>query len=433
MTKVIDIPDDEPEKPEPEKPVFDTGDGARKEPMSLAQLEAAVIPAFQAQQRKYKPKPIKYEYESPEDYDARVRQEHRIEDSRYYQGRPRATGSETRRRSVNRLGRLVGEHGAHKIQGAYGAFKDAPVDEPTPTFQPAPETTMGYCHFCNRTIGPGMKAGSKFCSDAHRIAFHRQEDHRHEFNKLFKDYWETAAGKAEAVLQADARHVAAIEMKESAERAGIEAEFFATPTGVMVRSDKPLPPIRFKVLSTIDHPKYGAFPAEQPLEVQTSDVPELGATLYTFSFPMHLPGHIGKMVGLEASFLGDPGIYEKRNGYLTLEQEEAESREKVQADAAYLQFERDQDARAARRERAQAERIARGDLTGTTSARDTHQEERMRNLLARPDHDVIIAEFEEAKNWYGLKEFYRARRRQELKNSRVTDSGNKSQLKQRVS
>ena len=53
MTKIIDIPDDEPE-PEIDKPVFDTGDGARKEPMSLAQLEAAVLPGFQAQQKPYK-------------------------------------------------------------------------------------------------------------------------------------------------------------------------------------------------------------------------------------------------------------------------------------------------------------------------------------------------------------------------------------------
>jgi hypothetical protein len=128
-----------PPEPEidPDQPIFDRGDSARKEPMTLAELEAAVIPGFQAQQRKYRPKPIKYE--SPESYDARVREEHRIENSRYYQGRPRSTGSETQRRSVNRVGRLVGDHGAHKIQGAYGKLKDDTPDAPVPTFQPAPE------------------------------------------------------------------------------------------------------------------------------------------------------------------------------------------------------------------------------------------------------------------------------------------------------
>jgi hypothetical protein len=435
MTKIIDVSDKTEPLPswynlplsepdiDPDKPVFDTGDGARKEPMTLVELEAAVIPAFQAQQRKYKPKPIKYE--SPEDYDARVREEHRVENARYYQGRPRPTGSETQRRSVNRLGRLVGEHGAHKIQGAYGAFKDAPTDTPAPTFQPPPEETAGYCGYCNKAIqyrGPrAMRADAKFCSVPHRDAFRYREAQRTKFNKLFNDYWETAAGKAEAILQADARHVAVVEMVASAKRAGIEAEFFATPTGVMARSDNPLPPIRAIALSNaepyrIRADRYGRDlwdrrVAEQSIEVQTSEVPELGAILYTFSFPALQPGAIGKARWLSVGFLGDPGTG-WNDGYPTQEQQEAIDSERAKNAAENAKWQREWRARAARRERAQAERIARGDLTGTTSARDAHAEEKMRNLLARSDRDVIIAEYKEAKDWFGLREFYAACRQQ---------------------
>ena len=410
MTKIIDIPDEKPEKPEPEKPVFDTGNSVRKEPMSLAQLEAAVIPAFQAQQRKYKPKPIKYK--SPEDYDARVREEHRIADSRYYQGRPRSAGSETQRRSVNRLGRAVGEHGAHKIQGAYGKLKDDIPDAPEPTYIPAPEQTAGYCLECNKTIplrGPRrMRPDAKFCSEAHSKAFRRREAQRHEFNKLFNDYWETTAGKAEAILQADARHVAVVEMQKSAARAGIDgAEFFATSAGVMARADNPLPPVRFKVLKTIDQARAWTY-RYQPIEVNVSDVPEIGATLYAFTLPVP-PDHIGRMISLEVTFLGDPGIFWECNGWPTPEQEAAEAREKAEAEANYQLWAAEHRRLNAVHDAAKAARIACGDLTGTTSAREAHAEERMKNLLARKDHDVIIAEFEEAKDWYGLREFYAAK------------------------
>jgi hypothetical protein len=421
MTKVIEISDEaeplpkgydfSPPEPEidPDKPIFDRGDSARKEPLTLAELEAAVIPAFQAQQRKYKPKPLKYE--SPEDYDARVREEHRVEDARYYQGRPRSTGSETQRRSVNRLGRLVGEHGAHKIQGAYGKLKDDVPDAPVPTYMPAPEQTAGYCLECNKTIplrGPRrMRPDAKFCSEAHSKAFRRREAQRHEFNKAFKDYWETAAGKAEAILQADARHVAVVEMQKSAARAGIVAEFFATSAGVMARADTPLPPVRFKVLKTIDGARSWTY-RYQPFEVNVSDVPEIGATLYAFTLPVP-PDHIGRMISLEVTFLGDPGISWECNGWPTPEQEASEAHEKAEAEALSQEWVAEVGRRNARWDAAKAERIARGDLTGTTSAREAHAKDRMKSLLARPDHDVIIAEFEEAKDWYGLREFYAAK------------------------
>lgn len=424
MTKLIEVSDEaEPlpkgygfPSPEPEidpdKPIFDRGDSVRKDPMTLAQLEAAVIPKFQAQQRKYKPAPIKYE--SPEDYDARVREEHRVADVRYYQGRPRSTGSETQRRSVNLLGRAVGEHGAHKIQGAYGKLKDDTPDAPLPTFQPAPEETAGYCRYCNKAIqyrGPRAKrADSEFCNEAHSKAWRRREAQRNEFNKLFNDYWETAAGKAEAILQADARHVAVNEMMASAKRAGIEgAEFFATPAGVVARSDSPLPPVRIEKMFRKEHAQYGWIWVRERLDAQISDVPELRATLYAFSFPSRLPGAIGKFASLEVTFLGDPGILCERNGYLTPEQEEAAARDKAEAEAMSQWWGAECRRRNAKRDAAQAARIARGDLTGTTSAREAHAEERMKNLLARPDHDQIIKEFEEAKDWWGLREFYAAK------------------------
>ena len=56
-TKVIDIPEDEPET-DLDNPIFDRGESTRKEPMTLAQLEAAVIPKFLASQRKTKLKPV---------------------------------------------------------------------------------------------------------------------------------------------------------------------------------------------------------------------------------------------------------------------------------------------------------------------------------------------------------------------------------------
>jgi hypothetical protein len=409
MTKLIDVSEDEPQPRFPKTPtlpasddrsVFDTGRISEVEPMSLAELEVAVIPKFLASQRKTKLAPVVVY--TPE--------MHRQMDSKYYSGRPRSTGSETRRRSVNSLGRLVGDHGAHKIQGAYGKLKDDAPDASVPTFQPAPEVALGYCHFCGGAIprsGPNRRrADAKFCSDAHSKAFRRREEQRNEFNKAFKDYWETAKGKAEAVLQADARHAAAVEMTASAKRVGIDADFFATSAGVMARADTPLPPARFRAMSKIDHPKYGAMAAGTPLDVQISDVPELGAVLYAFSFPMQQEGAIGKLRWMEVMFLGDTGTDgDFGDDYLTPEQEASKARRKADADAEFERWK----AGHARRERARAERKARGG-PGTTSAREAHQEERMKNLLARPDHDVIIAEFEEAKDWWGLREFYQARK-----------------------
>jgi hypothetical protein len=433
MTKVIEVSDQAeplpkwynlPPEPEidPDKPIFDRGESSRKEPMSLAELEAAVIPKFLASQRKTKLAPVVVY--TPE--------MHRQMDSKYYSGRPRSTGSETRRRSVNSLGRLVGEHGAHKVQGAYGAFKDASADDPVPIFQPAPEVAMGYCHWCNRAIRKaGTRAGTKFCPDkpACARAYRYREGQRNEFNKAFKDYWETAKGKAEAVLQADARHAAAVEMTASARRCGIEADFFATSAGVVARSDAQLPPARFKAMFKIDHPEYGAWPAGEALDVQISDVPELGATLYAFSFPMQQEGAIGKVRSMDVMFLGDPGPDGYwGDDYLPPEQAAAKARRKAE-DAA--EFERWK-AGYARRERARAERKARGG-PGTTSAREAHQEERMRNLVARPDHDVIIREFEEAKDWGGLRDFYQAKRQQKPQKQIGRDNPHKDQSKQRVS
>jgi hypothetical protein len=438
LTKVIDVSDEaEPlpkwhefSSPEPEidpdKPIFDRGEGAWREPMSLAQLEAAVIPAFQAQQKKVKLAPVVVY--TPE--------MHRRMDSQYYSGRPRSTGSETRRRSVNSLGRLVGDHGAHRIQGAYGKLKDDTPDAPVPTFQPAPEVALGYCHECNKAIprsGPNRRrADAKFCSEAHSKAFRRREEQRQEFNRAFKDYWETVAGKAEAILQADARHAAVIEMQESAARAGIEgAEFFATPTGIIARAASPLPPIRIMALSKSAPDRHGPMMVEQPIEVQTSDVPDLGATLYTFSFPMQQPGAIGAARSLSVGFLGDPGTG-FNDGYPTQEQQETIDGERAKNAAENAKWMREWRAGAARRERARAERIARGG-PGSTSARQAHAEERMKNLLARPDHNQIIKEFEEAKDWDGLREFYAAKRQAieglnsrrptlQLKKARVRDN-----------
>jgi hypothetical protein len=396
MTKVIDVSEDEPQPRFPktltlpasdDRSVFDTGRISDVEPMTLVELEAAVIPKFVASQRKTKLAPVVVY--TPE--------MHRELDSKYYSGRPRSTGSETRRRSVNSLGRVVGEHGAHKVQGAYGAFKDAPADAPVPTFQPAPETTMGYCHWCNKAIRKaGTRPDTKFCPDqpACARAYRYREAQRNEFNKAFNDYWETAQGKAEAVLQADARHAAAVEMTASARRCGIEADFFATSAGVVARSDTPLPPARFRALFKIDHPKYGAMSAGQLLDVQISDVPELGAVLYAFNFPLQREGAIGKLRWMEVMFLGDTGT-DWGDGYLTLEQIEAEAHRKAEDAAEFKQWK----AGWARRERARARRKARGG-PGSTSAREAHAEERLRNLLARPDHDQIIRDFEEAKDWW---------------------------------
>jgi hypothetical protein len=401
MTKVIEVFDQAEPEIDPDQPIFDRGESSRKEPMSLAELEAAVIPKFLASQRKTKLAPVVIY--TPE--------MHRELDSKYYHGRPRSTGSETRRRSVNSLGRLVGEHGAHKIQGAYGKLKDDAPDAPVPTFQPAPEAALGYCLECNKAIpktGPNRRrAGSKYCSDAHARAFLRREEQRNEFNKAFKDYWETAQGKAEAVLQADARHVAVIEMQESAKRVGIEgAAFFATPTGVMARADSPFPPIRVMAQSKAEYDRHSLKIAQLPLDVQTSDIPDLGGTLYTFRFPSRPPVAVGNMRGLSVMFLGDTGPDgDWGDDYLTPEQEATKARRKAEDDAESERWK----AGRARRECARAQRKARGG-PGTTSSRQAHQEERMRNLVARPDHDVIIREFEEAKDWGGLREFYQARK-----------------------
>jgi hypothetical protein len=398
-------------KIDPDAAVFDAGAGAIKEPMSLEQLEAR-LPDWK-QQPKAKLKPVV----------VYTPQMHREADAKYYSGRPRAMGSETQRRAVLGLRRAVTDHGAHSIRGLYGAPRDALPDAPKPTYQHAPETTMGYCRECSKAIPKvGVRSDTLFCSEAHSKAFRRREAQRREANKAFVDYHQSEQAKAEAALADQAYHEAGRQMKESAARAGIEgATFFATPAGVVGRADNPLPPVRIKVVTHIDHPSLGAIPAKTDIEVQTSSSPEHAATLYTFSLPDRKANEIGRVVWLEVRLLGDPGsTWPNDDAYLTPEQEAVARQtdaEKVEFEALYAE----RRSREARQEAAHRR---------PTSARDAHAEERMANLLARPDHDVIIAEFEADKDWSGLKEFYRARNRQ---NAFVRDNATKTQSKQRVS
>ena len=355
-------------------------------------------------------------------------------DSRYYQSRPRSAGSETQRRQVNKLGRAVADHGAHKISGSYGKFRDEIPDAPTPAYQAAPEVAMGYCHFhlCKKAIPKaGMRADARFCSEAHSKAFRRREAQRNEFNRQFKNYWDSARGKAEAKLQADASYLAAVEMKESARSCGIDgADFFATPTGVVAQSNTPLPPVRIRAMSQAEGDGYGPKWNGQVLEVQTSDVPELGAILYTFAFPSLQPNALGLIRCIEAQFLGDLGTERSLwvDCYHTPAQEEEDRLRRAKLEAERAKERLDAHTRRATWERAEAQRKARGG-PGTTSARKAHAEERMRNLLARPRHEVI-AMFEEVRDYDGLKEFYAALRR--VKNQLVRDNGINTQSKQRV-
>jgi hypothetical protein len=396
MTKIIDIPE-EPEPPLEDKPVVDAGDGAAKEPLSMAELEARTL-EWTAKQKKFKPAPhVVY-----------TRRMHKEADAKYYSGRPRSMGSETQRRSVNRVGRAVADHGAHSIRGAYGASKDTPKADPVPTYTPAPKAALGYCRECSKAIPRvGMRIDAKFCCEAHSKAFRRKEKVREEANKAFRDYHQSAQAKAEAVLSQEAYHAAAREMQDSAARVGLEgAAFFATPVGVMGRADEALPPARFKVTSNIDDPRYGALPVQNVIEVQTSPVPELGAVLYTFVTPPRQANEIGKQIGIEVYFEGDPD-------------EDAWSSKPASRSVTDIQM----------RHGASYSRW----LPGTNRSAQLQAEERMRNLLARPDHDVIIAEFEEAKDWFGLREFFKARNRQRHQNASVRDNPNNTQSKQRVS
>jgi hypothetical protein len=419
MTKIIDIPD-EPETPIEDRPVLDAGDA--KDPLSMAELEARTK-EWSAKQTKFKlPPHVVY-----------TKDMHREQDSKYYSGRPRATGSETQRRAVQSTRRAVADHGAHTIRSAYGGTpKDDQTNPVVPTYRAGPEVKMGRCHHCNKEIPRvGVPSSTKFCPDkpACARAYRYKEKLRAEANKAFKDYHQSAQAKAEAVLAAEAYHVAAREMIDSAGRAGIEgAAFFATPAGVMGRADEVLPPVRIRAISNTDHPRYGAFPVERIVEVQASDVPEYNALLYSFDFPSRRPGEIGLVTGLEVRFLGDPGSTGWGDEYLTPEQQEANASEQAEFDARYAKDKRDREAWAARLERVSSARIGGG--ARSTSAREAHQEERMRNLLARPDHDVIVAEFEEAEDYDALREFYQARKRQ---NAIGRDNVTNNQSKQRVS
>jgi hypothetical protein len=320
MTKIIDIAE-EPEKPEPEKPIFDHGFAADEpltQPMTLAQLEAK-LPAFQRPK-----KLLKLPYLSPEAYDQRERAADAKANARGYRGRA-GVGSSAHR-AAQRVRSCISADGL-STRGAYGSFKDALADDPKPTYQAAPETTMGYCRECNRAIPRvGMRADAKFCCEAHSKAFRRKEALRHEANKAFRNHYESAAAKAEAELSDEAYRIAALQMSESAARAGIDgATFFATPSGVMGRVDEALPPARFWSIANIDHPHYGPFPTEIVIEVQATPVPEYGATLFSFTFPALPQGAIGRLVALTVRFLGDPGTG-WGDEYLTPEQEEAEAR-----------------------------------------------------------------------------------------------------------
>lgn len=379
--------------------IFDRGEGARKEPMTLAQLEAK-IPEWNAKQRKTKLKPIV----------VYTREMHRALDAGNAAYRKRAAGSETARRSQQRLGRIVGDHGAHSIRGLYGTPKDALPDAPAPTYQAAKEVAQGYCHHCHKAIPrAGNRPDTKFCPDkpnkpSCKRAFQYREKLRNEANKHFADYRQSLHAKAEAELARQVIHGAVKEMTASAARAGIDgASFMATPAGVLAPAGIPLPPIRCLARSWVDHPRLGAVPKVRPVEVTITPAPEYGAMLYAFDFPPVQDGDIGLVREIEVRFMGDLGGLDY-DGYPTPEQEAESARLDAQADAEFAVW-RVRQAERARRERA---RIARGG-PNTTSARQQHADERMRNLLARPDHDRIIAEMEADGCWDDLRDFYRAR------------------------
>lgn len=411
MTKTIDIPEDPSPQDDPDKPIFDRGEGARKEPMTLAQLEAK-IPEWNAKQRKTKPKPIVV-------YTPKMHRELDAGNAAY---RKRAAGSETARRAIQRLGRIVGDHGAHSIRGLYGTPKDAPKDAPLPTYQQPKEVAQGRCAHCNTALPKvGVRPDIKFCPDKPcQRAFQYREKLRNEANRHFKDYRESAQAKADAELAARALRFAAADMTASAIRAGITgATFMATPTGILAPAGIDLPPVRCRIFANKDDARLGRVSTQRLAEVKLTPVPEHGAVLYEFDFPFRRPGDIGKEIAIETRFMGDLGAPDhfgqgcwKHDAYPTPEQEAVLVREKAREQAEEEAWRIEFRAQQARREADRVARKARGG-PGTTSAREAHAEERMRNLLARPDHDRIIAEMEADGSWEDLREFYRARRAQE--------------------
>lgn len=141
----------------------------------------------------------------------------------------------------------VGVNWATATIGKGGTFIPAePPKPPSYVAQPV-AAPLGYCAECHKALPRHLKAGAKFCCEAHSKAFRRRAAKVELANKQFKDYQQSEQAKADAARILEFYRLAAEEMKDSAARCGIEATFVAASDTIVGIHDEPLPPIRFRI------------------------------------------------------------------------------------------------------------------------------------------------------------------------------------------
>jgi hypothetical protein len=183
---------------------------------------------------------------------------------------------------------------------------------PLPIRAPSPRRR---CEECNKDLPYNARDDARFCCEAHRKAFGRRKIKQETFDRAFKDYKQPAS----ANFEASAYRNATGDVRESAARCGIEADFIATPGIIVTIHDMPsLPllraqhvlkpsvqvPMQMQVTKgnlTTDNPDVIAL-----LESVGADHngPERSVTLYQFEIP-HL-AHVA-IPCIRLRFQGDPG------------------------------------------------------------------------------------------------------------------------------
>jgi hypothetical protein len=264
---------------------------------------------------------------------------------------------------------------------------------------PLDEAPRGRCLECTKAIPGSMRTDAKFCCEAHSKAYRRRAVTTHAANMKFKDYQQSAKAKADAEQVLKAYRVAVAELQASASRAGRpDVTFIATYGGVVGIHDAPLPPVRFTLWQNREAQGKWLPPAkkivldvtrvEGNLTSTHPDVldllsgvgatiagPEKRATIFSFEMPQAEPDDVG-MASMDVRFKGDPGET-WGDGY-----------------DPPVEFDDDEPLIFPRPNLTEFHYRDYGSHTPMWNysliMREQHAEERMTNLLARPDHDAIV-------------------------------------------
>jgi hypothetical protein len=398
-----------------DKPVFDRGEVTKMAADTPQLWEFETPPPMPPVRKK-----IKVQYKTREQYNAqemRTRAEHERMNSRYY-SRRQPIGS-SGHKAVQSIRGFANANNLSVVGGFSPLEPDLapdPVAIPQAPVAP-PEAVLGYCRECHGAIHYGLRADAKFCCEAHSKAWRRRNAKYEEANKAFADYQQSAQAKAAAARALNVYSLAAGEMRDSAARCGNDAIFIPTTGGIVAIHDALMPDVRLRVCSLLETGGDFLRPTSVTVEVKaesrnlTTDHPDVidllntvdakvdgerSATIFTFELPPYLPEHAGKM-SIELRFKGDPGT-----GYDDeYDPPEPTPAEKAARHASMLE-------RLRSVTDVQMRHTSSHWLPGTGASAKRHNDERMRNLVARPDRETVIAELLEAKSYDLLRDFHRA-------------------------